>query len=368
MIYFDNASTTKMDESVKKIMMEAFESTWANPSALHRLGFNSEKRIREARKIISEILRVKDDNLLFVPSATIANNAVIKSATEGKTGNIVISSFEHSSVYNCCMNLNNIEVRTAKVNDFGFVIEEDLLDKIDEKTLMVSIVHVNNEIGSINDVNRLVKIVKEKNPKVLFHSDGVQAFKKIDISLKDIDFYTIASHKINGPKGIAGLYVRDLKLLNPYIMGGGQEKNMFSGTENVQAIIGFAKAVTLENNVVEIAKINNFLREEISKIDGARINSPSDKSSKYILNACFSGIGAEILLHSLEMDDIYISTGSACSKTEKSRTLEAISVDKNYIDGCIRISFDKNSTMEEARFFLEKLREKIEMIRKIVGK
>lgn len=365
MIYFDNAATTKIAKEVREKLNTAYDELWANPSSLHRLGFSSEKEIKEAREVIAKELKVNAKNLFFVPSGTIANNAVLHSFDKiGK--NIIISEVEHSSSYYASQNLVS-EVRYAKVDKDGFLDEEDLLSKIDEDTVLVSIMHVSNEIGTINDINKLSKISKEKNPNIVFHSDGVQAFKKIDIDLSGIDMYTISSHKINGPKGLAGLYIKNPNNFKSLYQGGGQESNLFSGTENVPAILGFAEATKLDNNYEEVKKINLFLRDEISKIENSRINSPKENVSPYILNVCFKEIGAEILLHYLEMEDIYISTGSACSKDKDSRVISAINVDKEYKNGCIRISLSRFSTMEEAKIFVKVLSEKVETIRGILG-
>lgn len=365
MIYFDNASTTKVDDEVLEIIIKAYKEDLMNPSSLHKLGFKTEREIKNAKEIIANKLRVQSKNLFFVPSGTIANNSVLNALDqEGK--NIIISELEHKSVAHKAKNLIT-EIRYAKSDENGFVDEEDLLSKIDENTVLVSIVHVNNEIGSINDINRLAKISKEKNPNLLFHSDGIQAFKKIDISLDGIDFYTISSHKINGPKGIAGLYIKNPKGFKSLYFGGKQEDGLFSGTENVQAIIGFAKASTLEENHEKIKEINKYLREELSKVKDSMIISPSVNFSPYILNICFKNIGAEILLHYLEMEDIYISTGSACNKGGASEIIEALKVDKDYSNGCIRISLDRNSTLEETKEFIKVLKEKLEIIKGILG-
>lgn len=365
MIYFDNASTTKTDAEVREIMLEALENSWANPSSLHKLGFELEKKVKKARLTISNKLGVSAENLYFTPSATIANNAVFNSCLRGKKGNIVISEIEHASIAKQAFDC--IEVRRVRVDGHGFIDFEDFKSKIDSDTILVSIMNVNNELGTVNKISELAKIAKSINNKVLFHSDGVQAFKKVNIDLKDVDFYTIASHKINGPKGIAGLFIRKPENFYPLYFGGGQEKNIFSSTENVPAILGFAKASELDNNFDEIGKINAYLRREIGAIEDSLINSPED-ASPYILNVCFKNIGAEILLHYLEMDDIYISTGSACSKNQKSSVLNAIGLGEDYSGGCIRISMDRNSSFEEGEKFMEKLREKIEIIRGILNR
>lgn len=365
MIYFDNASTSKVDDTIVEKLIESYSKNWANPSSLHRLGFESEKTVNWSRKVIADKLRVKEKNIFFVPSGTIANNAVLNSFDiEGK--NILVSETEHSSIYYSSLN-KKAQVRYVKVDEFGFIDGQDMVKKIDENTVLISFIHVNNELGSINKINDLATIAKEKNPLLKFHSDGIQAFNKVDVSLNNIDFYTISGHKINGPKGAAGLYIKDPATFNNLYYGGKQESSVFSGTENVQAILGFGLASQLDNNYHDIKEINLYLRQEIEKIKDSKIISPDQDYSPFILNVCFKGIGAEILLHYLEMDEIFISTGSACNKGEKSRVLEAIGLDKYYNEGCIRISLSRNSTMGEAKIFIEKLREKLEIIRGIIG-
>lgn len=366
MIYFDNASTTKIDKSVLEVMIEAYENYFANPSSLHSLGFKVEKAIKEAREIIAKQLNISDKNLYFTPSGTISNNAVLD-IYDQKGKNIIVSKIEHKSIENKVKNFKYAEVRYVITDKYGMIDKNDLLSKIDDNTVLISIMHVNNELGTINDINYLSKIAKEKNKNINFHSDGVQAFKKININLRDIDYYTISSHKINGPKGISALYIRKPESFKALYYGGSQEKGLFSGTENVQAILGFAKASTLDNNFSNIIKINNYLREEILKIENSIIVSPKKEVSPYILNICFEKIGAEILLHYLEMDEVFISTGSACNKDEKSYVIEELKIDDKYRNGCIRISLSKNSTMEEAKEFINILKEKIKIIRRILG-
>ncbi|WP_311487865.1 cysteine desulfurase family protein [uncultured Helcococcus sp.] len=365
MIYFDNASTTKIDKEVKIVMDNAYDKYWANPSSLHRLGFEAEKQITSARKQIANSLSISDKNLFFVPSGTIANNAVLHSFDK-KGSNILISQTEHPSIFEAGKNIK-AELRIVRVDQDGYADKDDMLSKIDENTSLVSIMHVNNELGSINEINKLAELAKNKNPKLHFHSDGVQAFKKIATDLRNIDFYTISSHKINGPKGISALYIKDLSSFNSLYFGGGQELKLFSGTENLPAILAFAKATELDNNYDNISEINRFLRQEISKIDDVKILSAEENYSPYILNICFKNIGAEILLHYLEMDEIYVSTGSACSKGHDSRVLDAIGVEDSYKGGCIRLSLSKDSTIQEAKIVVDKIKEKVEIIRRIIG-
>lgn len=355
-----------MDTSVVEVMNKAFEEDFANPSSLHKLGFDQEKKLRKYRKIIAKHLGVDSQNVYFAPSASIANSTVLMSFYN-KKGNIVVSKTEHSSIINNLKKNEQIEVRYVEVDSYGFVDEEDMLKKIDENTILVSIIHVQNELGSINDINNLSRLAKGKNPNIYFHSDGVQAFKKISIDLRGIDFYTVSAHKINGPKGIAALYVRDKASILPMYYGGGQEKTIFSGTENTYAIAGFAKAVELDNNYDNVKAINAYIRKNIETMQGVRCISLEENTSPYILNICIEGIGAEILLHYLEMQDVYISTGSACSKGAESRVLLAIGLDPEELKGCIRVSFDRNSKLEDAKVFVGALKEKIELIRRIIG-
>lgn len=367
MIYFDNAATTKMAEEVINEMNKAFTEAFANPSSLHRQGFEVEKKIKEARKKLARKLGVSDKDLYFAPSATLANNFVINSfLQEGK--NIVISAGEHSSIKNLAREKKDFDIRLAAIDEFGFVDKSHLLSLVDDNTVLVSLIHVQNETGSINDINDLARSVKGKNRQVFFHSDGVQAFNKIEIDLSNIDGYTISGHKINGPKGIAALYMKNARKAKSLYYGGGQEFDVFPGTENTYSILGLAKAVDLDPKYEEIYAINMYMRGELSKVEGVRLVSPPYNFSPYILSVCISNIGAEILLHYLEMEEAYISTGSACSKGAESPVLKGIGVSEEEIKGCIRISFDRNSTMAQAEEFIKLLKEKVTVIRDIIGR
>ncbi|NLW53109.1 MAG: cysteine desulfurase [Tissierellia bacterium] len=365
MIYLDSAGTTKMDKRVIDVMNESFENDFANPSSLHSLGFQVEKKMRKSREAIANQLGVLPDNIFFVPSATIANNAVVNSVGVKSGQNVVLSKVEHSSMQRISENFDG-EFRYVGVCGKCFVDIEELLELVDDNTVLVSIIHVNNEIGSINDIEEISRRVKEKNPNVLVHSDGVQAFKKIDISLKNIDFYTVAGHKINGPKGIAALYVKNPNKFTSLYFGGGQEKGLFSSTENTYGIFGIGEAAKLDNNYEKIVELNKYLREEIVKIEGVKIISPEENVSPFILSVHVENIGSEVLLHYLEMDGIFLSSGSACSKGKASRVLKAIGLSDEQAKGVIRISFDRNSNKEQVDIFLEKLKEKIEIIRGIL--
>lgn len=363
MIYLDNASTTKMAKTVMQAMIDSFDESFANPSSLHQLGFESEKMIRRTRQLLAKRLDIKANQIFFVPSGTIANNAVIQQHLK-KGEDILISELEHASIDSLQLKYPE-QIKKIKVNKFGFVDLDDLKKKITAKTGLVSIIHVQNELASIQDIQGLAQEVKRINPKIKFHSDGVQAFDKIDISLELIDYYTISAHKINGPKGIAALYIREPKQFEAFYQGGGQEAGLFSGTENTYAIAGFESALTLKKNK-EIKKLNSFIREELGKIEGVHILSPLENASPYILSVGIEGIGAEILLHFLEMEDIYISTGSACAKGQESRVLKAIGIDDKLIEGAIRLSFDRYTNQDELEKFIDILKNKVEIIRGMI--
>lgn len=367
MIYFDNAATTRMADEVIDEMNRSFLEDYANPSSLHSLGFGVEKKIKEARKKIAGRLGVADKDLFFAPSATLANNFVLNSfLQDGK--NIIISEGEHSSIRNFARNREGYDIRFARLDKEGFVDKDHLLSLVDDNTVLVSIIHVQNELGSINDIGDLARAVKERNEGIFFHSDGVQAFNKIDIDLANVDAYTISAHKINGPKGLAALYMKEARRAKALYFGGGQEADIFPGTENTYSIRGLSKAIDLDNNYSDIYDLNKYIRDQVSKIRGVKIVSPEKSYSPYILNISIEGIGAEILLHYLEMDQVYISTGSACSKGAESQVLKAIGLSEEEIKGCIRISFDRSSNMEEARRFVELLKGKVEIIRNIIGR
>lgn len=375
MIYFDNAATTQVDIDIVKKMEVFYTENYANPSSLYDFGYLSEKIIDESRKKISAFLHCSEDEIIFTPSGTFSNNLAIGGimSYSSKQG-IISSKTEHKSVLNKVLSYTKADIKLLSLTKEGIVDLDELESSINANTRLVSIMHVNNETGNINDIEKIGSIIKEKNPKTIFHVDGIQGFCKIKVDLNkcNIDLYSMSGHKIKAPKGIGALYIRKGINLNKIIYGGGQEKGLVSGTENVASIFAMGEACknmseNIEKNYSKVFSLRNFLAEEIQKIQDSLINTNLDKSSPYILNLSFSGIKSEILLHYLEKSKIYISTGSACSKNKRSYVIEAMNINPEFRDGVIRISFSPLNKMEECIFFTEKLKEAVNDIRKITG-
>lgn len=382
MIYLDNCATTKMRKEVLDNIYASMEEDFANPSSLHELGLKSEKAIKKSRNIISNYLGVAEKEIYFTSGGTESNNISIQSIAKGlkKKGNhIITSKIEHSSVKNVMKDLERqgFKVTYLDVDSEGMVDIDSLKESINDGTILVSIIYVNNEIGTIQNIKEIKRTIELKNMDTLLHMDAVQAFGKIDFQVKNlgIDTLSISSHKIHGPKGTGALYVNKDLNLDPIVFGGKQERGLRSGTENVSGIIAFGKAVELmaENKQEEREKVYNIkqytmdkIKEEIKDI---KINSQlGDNFSPYILNVSIRDTRGEVLLHYLEQDEIYISTSSACSShdTKKSDVLKSIGLNDNEIEGTIRICFSYETSYDDIDKFVKSLKRSVEEIRKII--
>lgn len=377
MIYFDNAATTPVFPEISKAIDKALLENWGNPSSLHRKGFEAEKSMRKARAIIAQSLGVDPRNIIFTSGATEANNSFIKGAVQGKKGNIIVSSVEHASVLKTALALSSsdIEVRLIPVDVHARISLSDALELIDENTILISCMQVNNEFGTIEPVEELAEAAKEKNPRLLFHTDGTQGFLKIPLELKNsaIDAFSASAHKIHGPKGIGLLYLRPGLSLPPLIDGGGQENGRRSGTENVPYIMGFAAACLYMQKFQRehpgyIRKLHDLAVEEAKKLERVHILSPLEEASPYILSLGIEGIKSEVLLHFLEEREMYLSTGSACSSGKPSTVVEACKIPPSYRDGVVRLSFEAENRLEEIQPFFQAMKEGISSIRKVTGK
>lgn len=381
MIYLDNCSTTRPREEVVKIISQSMVEDFANPSSLHRLGMRAEKKVKVSREYISKYLNVDSSEIYFTSGGTESNNIAIQSMVNKlkKRGkHIITTKIEHPSVLNIMKNYENqgYNVTYLNVDEDGIISLEELRKNISRETILVAVMHVNNEIGSIQPIYEIKKLINETNPNTLLHVDGVQGFGKVDLSLKGIgiDSYSFSGHKIYGPKGIGGLYIDKKHTLSPIVFGGNQEKGLRSGTENLTGIVGFGEAVRImTDNFLTESKyafdlkkyFSDIVKEEIEDI---RFNTPlNEKSSPYILNISFKYVRGEVLLHYLEDKDIYVSTSSACSSkgTEKSHVLKAISLKDADIEGAIRFCFSYENTMEDIDYTIQILKESISEIRQI---
>lgn len=381
MIYLDNCATTRPREEVVKIITESMMEDFGNPSSLHRLGMKSEKRVKESREYIAKYLRVNTNEIFFTSGGTESNNIAIQSAVNkfGKRGkHIITTKIEHPSVLNIMKyyEKQGFEITYLNVDSYGYISLEELKGSIRQDTILVAIMHVNNEVGAIQPLSKVKEIIDEINPNIFLHVDGVQGFGKVDISLGalGVDTYSFSGHKIYGPKGIGGLFINKKHTLSPIVFGGNQERGLRSGTENLPGIIGFGEAVRIMTNnfkdeaqhVLELKKY--FAKNLMKKIENIRFNTVLDeKSSPYILNISFINVRGEVLLHYLEDKDIYVSTSSACSSrgTEKSHVLSSMRLKNEEIEGAIRICFSYENTIEDIDYTIKVLEESVKEIRQI---
>ena len=357
MIYLDNAATTKPNEKSVKKAEKYLLSEYYNPSALYAEGYNLQLELKSARKnILSLVANENNYSIIFTSCGTEADNQAIFFA--GKRGNVVTTLGEHSAVHSAITELKQrgIEVRFANLNSDGSVDEEHLLSLVDDKTSLVSVIHVNNETGAVNDIFCISEKVKAKNKHALFHSDGVQAFGKIAFRLtNNIDLYSISAHKLGGIKGCGGLIYKNNLAIKPLIYGGGQEQGLRSGTENVFAIKCFEYAALEKfNNLtkasLKVKQLNDDMRLLLDK-NLFKILS-SKNASPYILTVSAVGLRGETVMHEANDNGLIVGTGSACSSNAKkrfSRIILACGVDEKTADGVLRISFSPENTIEEVK-------------------
>lgn len=363
MIYFDNAATTKPSKTALEKANVYNEQYYFNPSALYRGGLKCHNEIREAKILILKCLGLSENEyeVIFTSCGSESDNTAIFGAV--KHGRFLTDLGEHSAVIKCFNELKNRgeEVCFLGLNKDGSVNETELYDYVSKNNVdFVSIMHVNNETGAINDINKISKKLKQINPQIIFHSDVVQSFGKIKTNLsKDIDLYSISSHKINGLKGVGALVKKKSLHIKPLILGGGQENGLRSGTENVFGIKVFQNVIEehynyIEQNYEKVNEIKAYIKNGIDKSIFSIISG--ENSSPYILSISAVGLRGEVLMHALEESDIIVGNGSACSsKNRYSRIIEACGYDKNTLDGILRISFSQENTIEEAKIFVQEL-------------
>lgn len=383
MIYFDNAATTPILPDVQEKIIEALTEYWGNPSSLHRKGFESEKVIREARAAVARELDVAPETLVFTSGATEGINTVLRGvslmahAKKAKRPNIVISAVEHSAVRKTAQVIEawGVEIRVVNVDAHGALSAADVAEKVDDATILVSIMQVNNELGTVYPVAEIAEKIKKKNPNTLFMVDGTQALGKFVVRPLTIgcDFYISSGHKMHAPKGVGLLYIRRGVALPSLLTGGQQENGHRAGTENIPYIVGFCAALEemakrrgQEAFDPQIVKMNQRARERATAIPGLVLNSPVD-ASPYILNVAMSGIKAEVLLHFMEQSEMYLSSGSACSRGAASAVIAAIQLDEEHRDGAVRISFGRQNRLEEVDLFFDALEKAVQEIRSLTG-
>ena len=364
-MFFDNASTTRIDDEIIDRLSDFNNEYFYNPGALYADGLKTKYKLDEFKKTMLECLQSDNGKIVFTGSATEANNMALFGTLRKNTRKILISMGEHPSVYNSALEIKNrgFDVEFVKLDRSGKVDIDDFKSKMTSDVDFVSIMNVSNETGAINDIASLVSIAKDVNPNVIFHSDGVQAFGKIEVNIDEIgvDLYTISAHKIHGSKGVGALYVKNGVALKPIIFGGGQEENLRSGTENMLGIYTLVEASKISTNNLKknfeyVSSLKNYF---LSKISESNLNynlHSFEENSPYIVSISFLGCRAETLLNKLSDFGICVGNGSACSSKKKSnRVLENMGLTSKDVESNLRISFSKFNTFEEIDFLCEKL-------------
>lgn len=354
MIYLDNSATTKPCEKAVQKAFVMMTENFGNPSSLHFCGFNAKKELDSARRTLSDFLSCQQNEIFFTPSGTVANNTAILGTAKAKhrEGKKVITTLlEHPSVIKHfeILTEQGFEVVYLKPDNNGKISLEELSNAVDKNTILVSVMAVNNEVGSIQEISKIKGIIKDNKSKAYFHCDAVQAFGKIVLKPKKlgIDLMSMSAHKIHGIKGAGALYVNNSIRILPSIAGGGQENGLISGTEAIPAICAFSEAVkdigNVQKNLEEVASVRNYFVNKISTLDKVYVNSPKD-ALPYIINISVEGVPSQVMLNSLSSMGICVSAGSACAKGHRSEVLTAMGVSPKGIDSAIRISLSKTTT------------------------
>ena len=380
-VYLDNSATTKCFEDVAELMTKIMCEDYGNPSSMHNKGMQAENYIRNAKDIISRNLKVNEKEILFTSGGTESDNiALIGSAMANyRAGrHLITTKIEHPAILQTMKYLEEqgFEVTYLPVDKNGQIRLEDLEKAIRNDTILVSIMHTNNEIGALQPIEEAGSLIKKINPNIIFHVDAVQGFGKFRIYPKrmNIDLLSVSGHKIHGPKGVGFLYINEKIKIKPIIFGGGQQKGMRSGTENVPGVAGLAKAVEmiyadLDENVEQLYRLKEHFIAGVTRIPDIKVNGLTGKeSAPHIVSVSIRGIRSEVMLHALEEKGIYVSAGSACAsnKPQTSDTLKAIGVEKELLDSTIRFSFSEFTTPEEIDYTLKAMQEIIPMLRRYV--
>ncbi len=370
-IYLDNSATTKPCKRAIDCVNEALLNTWGNPSSLHSLGIDAEIEVDSARSVIAKTISAKKEEIIFTGSGTEANNTAIMSVSKSRNRKVITTLIEHPSVLETFKRLedNGFEVIKLGCDKNGVINLNQLEEALDENVCLVSIMLVNNEIGSVQPIAEASKLIKRLAPNALFHCDAVQGFGKLKINVQhlSVDLLSASAHKIHGPKGIGFLYCKKGTNLHPLLTGGGQENGLRSGTEAVPLIMGFKGAVEELSDIASsenyIKNLNIYARESFLSSGFITINSPTE-ALPYILNISVEGYRSETLLHYLESKNIFVSSGSACAKGKPSYVLEALGLSKPMADSALRLSFSRDNTKEDIDLTIKALKEATQKLRK----
>ena len=377
--YLDNSATTVCEPGVLEKVVQMMSVIYGNPSAMHNKGVEAENYIKEAKEIIAKTMKVQEKELIFTSGGTESNNLAIMgcAAANHRMGkHLITTKIEHPSVGNVMKHMEEegYEVTYLPVDENGIVKLDKLKEALRPDTMLVSVMHVNNEIGAVQPIEEIAKIVKDNNKATLFHVDAIQGYGKYRIFPKKmgIDLLAVSGHKIHGPKGVGFLYCDSKVKIKPIIFGGGQQKELRSGTENVPGIVGIAEAAKeiytdFEAKIEKLYEVKAHFVEKVLELEGVKINGLTGKdSAPHVVSVSFPGVRSEVLLHSLEDHEVYASAGSACSsnKPAVSATLKAMNVPKEHLDSTLRFSFSVHTTKEEIDYCIEVLKGLLPMLRR----
>ena len=393
-VYLDNSATTKPSVGVKEKMLQALDQDYGNPSSMHRMGVRAEQYMKEAAAILANSLKVEAKEIIFTSGGTEANNLALigtAMANRRRANHVITTRIEHPSVHQAVVYLeeNGFEISFIPVDPSGKIIKQKLYELIKENTLMVSMMYVNNEIGSVQDVTEIATELKNRKKDIIIHVDAVQAFGKYRIHPKrqGIDLLSLSGHKIHGPKGIGALYVNDKVKINPTMFGGGHQRGLRSGTENVPGIAGLGQAVKelytdFDQKIMRMYDLKQKFLQEVSKLEGVSVNGMTPecletfelealkKTAPHIMSVSFQGVRSEVFLHALEDKGVFVSSGSACSSHHPtpSVTLTAIGLPKDLMESTLRFSMSELTTTEEIEYTLEQIKQIVPMLRRYTRK
>lgn len=378
-IYLDNSATTRCFPEAAKRMYQVLTEDYGNPSSLHQKGIDAEKYVREAKEIIAKNLKAEPKEIYFTSGGTESDNLALMGvahANQRAGKHLITTKIEHPAILNAMKELEaqGFRVTYLPVDEKGVVRIADLEAALTDETILVSVMYVNNEIGAVQPIEEIGKLLKNREKPILFHVDAVQGYGKFRILPKKlgVDLLSISGHKIHGPKGMGILYVDEHVKIHPILFGGGQQRDLRSGTENVPGIAGLGEAVKeiytdFGEKIDRLYGLREYFIEEIDKIEGTTVNGPRGREgAPHIVSVSFAGVRSEVLLHSLEDKGIYVSSGSACASNHPavSETLKAIRVKKELLDSTIRFSFSEFTTKEELEVTVEALRSLLPMLRR----
>ncbi|MGG7178695.1 cysteine desulfurase family protein [Clostridium paraputrificum] len=378
-IYLDNAATTKPTKNVINEVCNGMEEFFGNPSSLHKLGMEAEKKLNICREELAKTINCSGEEIYFTSGGSEGNNFIFKGLLK-EGSHLITTPFEHSSIKNTAEALEKMGVKVTylSVDSKGRIDIEELREAIRKDTVLVSIMYVNNEVGTIQNLTEIGELIKSVSSRAKFHVDAVQGYGKLPIDIKKmkIDSLTVSGHKFNGPKGVGFFYLAKGIHPMPHIHGGAQERGLRAGTQNLPGIMGLTVAAievmkNREENYKKVEDIKKYMIEKLSEIKDIKINSPIEEDfSPYILNVSFRGVRGEVLLHLLEAEEIYVSTGSACTSQSKggvvgSHVLEAMKLTNSEVEGAIRFSFSPDNTKEEIDKTVETIKKGLVFLRRI---